>query len=56
MINQNAKKAEVKGLKAIPFLKLVQQFAFLNDLPFTFWKDQRAAITLYCESLKQNAA
>lgn len=41
----------LKGIKAVPLFMIVRQWAFINDLPFTLYKDQRAAITLYMQSL-----
>jgi hypothetical protein len=46
-------------MKAIPFMKLVRQYATVHGLPFFTWKDQSAAISNYKEkylALKYGAA
>jgi hypothetical protein len=40
-------------IKALPFFRIVQQFAFLHDLPFFFYTDQLQVIKFYEESLKR---
>lgn len=39
--------------KALPFFRIIQQFAFLNGLPFFFYSDQLKAIRFYYDSLKR---
>jgi hypothetical protein len=53
MKNHKSKKTNTPGMKAVPYFGTVQQFAFLNDLPFFLYNDQLKVIGLYQESLKR---
>lgn len=53
MENRKSKKTNNPGMKAVPFFRTVQQFAFLNDLPFFLYNDQLKVIGLYKESLQR---